>query len=179
MAERRLELVAGHAFLAAQPRELVVKGYECHNLYPPHPFERPPERYVLSRSVFDAFTRLREALHLHLPAFANLRNLRISNYPVTTELLDAFDAHPNLTELSFNFCWFPESTSPLTSITSLTFHEIPGSHVGRYLLSSSNNPYNVPDHYVRSAFNLISPSHIERIDVTFGYDGSHILPVSE
>ncbi|TEB23969.1 hypothetical protein FA13DRAFT_1397274 [Coprinellus micaceus] len=139
-AERRLALVAEHAFLAAQARQFVVKGYECRHSYPPHPFQRPPERSALPRSVFDAFTHLRKALHLHLPAFSNLRKLQISNYPVTIELLDAFDAHPSLTELSFNFCWFPETTSPFTSITSLSFHEIPGSHVGRRLLSSNYDP---------------------------------------
>lgn len=173
-SEQRLALIGGHDFLAAHPRCLKVRGCEIKRHYPSDPFHRPSERQALSRAIFDARHRFRQTLLDQLPALTNLRRLELSNYPVDADLLIALDLHQPLTELRFDFCWFPKTTSPLTSITSLSFGQIPGSHIrDRHAYYPSYDPYKaVPDHHVASAFSLISPAHLEHLHITFGCEDS-------
>ncbi|TEB40062.1 hypothetical protein FA13DRAFT_1784684 [Coprinellus micaceus] len=182
-SERRLTLIGGHDVLATQPKKLTICGYGFYRgPYPPNPFRAPSNEQMLSRAVFDALLHFQQALLKDLPSFSNLRRLELFKYPVESILLAVLDSHPSLTELRFVFCWFPESTSPLTSITTLSFGFIPGSHALPLYFDpdddNASSPYDaIPDHHVASAFDLISPPHIEYLDVTFGSQDSAVEPV--
>jgi hypothetical protein len=133
---------------------------------------------MLSKAVFDGLYQLRQTLIKQLPALTSLRQLELYKYPVDNKLLAALDLHPSLTEVRFDFCWFPESPAPLTSVTSLSFGTIPGHHFSQILYGPGYDPYEgVSDHHLASAFALISPPHIQELQVTFGSDESEVQPV--
>lgn len=165
-SERRLTLVGTHKFLAEQPRKLKIRGYR-QDAYPVNPFKPPHVGQALSRAVFNAFHRFQQVLPVQLSAFNNLRRLELFKYPVDHELLRTVESHPSLTEIRFEFCWFPESTFPLTTITTLSYGHFPGSHIQPSYFAQPQYRH-IPDHHVASAFNLISPLHIQHLGIEFG-----------
>jgi hypothetical protein len=165
-AERRVALIGRHPFLALQPRSMQISGFtHMRENYPADPLHRPARSSPLSRALFDELHRLRRTLSADLSAFANLRDLQLSYQVIDVQLLRAIDRHPSLTELGFSHCWFPEATWPLTSVKRLNLHQIPGSHTVSSWASGYSMYEDVPDHHLVSAFNLISPAHLERLDV--------------
>lgn len=177
--ERKLGLIGSHRFLSNKPQKLRICGYgQLRCGYPVDPFQPPSEKQMLSKAIFDALHQLRQTLLKQLPALTSLRRLELHKYPVDNKLLAAMDLHPSLAELRFDFCWFPESPAPLTSITSLSFGTIPGHHFSQDFYGPGYDPYKgVPDHHLTSAFALISPPHIQELQVTFGSDESEVEPV--
>jgi hypothetical protein len=165
-AERRIALIAQHPFLALQLQFLHINGY--HNACPAEPLLRPFECAPASRASFDEQHQLRKTLSSQLAAFKNLRGLHLRYYAVDCELLRSLETHPTVTELTFDRCWFPDETHPLTSIMSLALLQLPGSHINSNLLSVDDPYRGVPDHQIISAFNLISPVQLERLEVKMG-----------
>jgi hypothetical protein len=174
-SERRLDTLGNHTLLASHVRTLTLRGYALRwYRYPSNPFERPPERRVLSGTVYDEFLRLRNTLIRHLHHFTQLRRLELFQYPVDQDLLKAIESHPTLKDLMLDFCWFPEEPSPLASITSMTLRHIPTARgLNSYFIPPVGpSPYHdIPDHHIASAYQLVSPAQVEQLDIAFGaYD---------
>lgn len=165
-AERRVASIARHPFLSLQPRSIQINGLtQTRKRYPADPLSRPAGAHPLSRALFDELYQLRRTLSANLTAFTNLTELQFSYQAIDCELLDAIDRHPTVTELRFDFCWFPEETRPLTSVLGLKLYQIPGSYSRSRWPSDRCLYEGVPCHHLVSAFNLISPAHVQRLDV--------------
>ncbi|KAH6910239.1 hypothetical protein BKA70DRAFT_1424784 [Coprinopsis sp. MPI-PUGE-AT-0042] len=108
-AERRVASIGGHCFLALQPRSMQINGFtRVRYRYPADPLQRPATSQALDRALFDELRRFRRTLSDKLPAFANLRELQLRYQVIDCDLLSAIDRHPTVSELRFDFCWFPE-----------------------------------------------------------------------
>ncbi|KAJ3535982.1 hypothetical protein NMY22_g6241 [Coprinellus aureogranulatus] len=164
-SERRLGMTANHTTLAGQMHSLQLCGYGLRwYRYPEDPFTPPDETRPITRTVFDAFLRLRQTLTRSLHDFVHLRRLELRKYPIDNELLKAIDSHPALKELRSRFLLVSSFHLLLdlyhVHVLSAYPHQL---RPGRGCMDGS-----------RRGYELISPETAKGLDLTFGEYGSDV-----